>query len=667
MMAMVLANVHQHEPDKAVTYESLVRKSCADDPVFFANGFVWGDDPNETDRPWLRRKPIVLWAEQEQAILNIRRGITTKGFFPMRKGRKVLGTYIGCMEFLRGWLFLDESYLVVTRTMELLKGPSTASVFGKIKDILRQLPHWMHPPRWTESQAKGYSTQERIVKPLDTGGGVWVADGPVIQGIAATENASVGGRYAAMMVDEAPVIDAEHPGRVRQIVGRSVDTVNLVYLPGTPRGRTTLQAQLMNADADEFSEFDARPVYRMDLNWTKDPKKNKPLFTIPYRPQNYNTLREYYGTLFKCWQLEQAGETESADYRRLRGGCDYLDPERDAAELKRVFSPWYLKECLSRAMDDEDSRLIKTEVDGGEEDDEQYLFSPTALANQPVREPLEYGNFGDIQENHPFIRYNGETGKVHVWKRPATNDEDPRYYVITTDSSGGVGIDYSVAMVWDVTETPVEQVAMIRSDKVGPIELGRYVWALWKWYGKHSPPFVCPETNKEGLLTIATMIDMGVDPTCIYKHGQPRGGEVGKFGYLSAGKGEQRRAVIVGFQELFDNPAQPIVIHSERTKFELSRIPSDKEKNYQPETGHDDCVIAAALVRPALLRYNKQLFGRELFDPVGWKMAERKDHDVVRKAQAQIRKHEQQTNRNQRVPIYRTRERARRSNIAWAH
>jgi hypothetical protein len=653
MLKMVMAHIDPKTPSKEISYFDLVHKRCAEDPVFFTNGFCWGDDPSEGKFEF-RRKPIVLWPKQEEILLAIREGIVRGGIVVVRKGRKVLGTYLFGITGLHGWLYHDESFLIVTRHQDLLDGAGTATVFGKIKDMLRHLPKWMLPQRWSESQAKGYCTTAKLQKPKDLGGGIWVKGDAVIQGLAATENAPVGGRYMAMLVDEAGPIDDEHPGRVQEMVGRTLDTVRCVYLPSTPRKRTTYHSELMRADEDEFAAFEGRPIFRFDLNWTQDPKKNTPTFTIPYRPHIYNTLREFYGTLLKLHEIETHGDTETPDYKRLRSKCVDIDPETDAGEWERPFSTWYLKECLSRSKSDSDARLIRTEVDGLEEEDELYLFSPSALKAQPIREPLEYGDFLDISDNHPLLDYTNKIGRIQVWGQPATEHEDPRYYVITADASGGVGLDYSVAMVWDVTDFPIRQVALLRDDRVGPIRLGEYVWALWKWYGTHGKPYVCPESNKEGLLTIAKMIEMGIDLSCIYKHGRSSGrdGEIGEYGFYS--HGDSRIALLAAFQELFEQPDRKIVIHSERTRYELGNIPSDKDKRYKPETGHDDCVIGAALLRPALLGYNKQLFGREMFDVVGWKLAEREAYEVERRAERRIREMTDKRGRHKRIPIYRT-------------
>jgi len=475
-----------------------------------------------------------------------------------------------------------------------------------------------------------------------------------------------------MMVDEAPVIDHEHPGRVDEIVGRSVDTVNLVYLPGTPRGKQTFQARLMNSEEDEFSLYEARPIYKMDLNWTKDPKKNTPMFKIPYRPHTYNTMREYYGILLKCHDLEESGQTDTPEYFSYRSRCRDLDPDRERKEYNRPFSPWYLMECLSRSKSDKDAQLIKTEVDGVEADDEFMLFSSDNLDNQPICEPNEYGDFEDIQENHPLVVYTRQIGRLEIWKRPgetgpgdnpvpdidASGDPVPHYYMITTDSSCGIGGDYSVAMVWDVTSWPVEQVAVLRDNRVGAMELGEYVWALWRWYtcDKDYPPFVCPEQNKEGLLTISKMLELGIPPQWIRKHRDTGSTDPSHFGFSSAGG--TRISLFAAFQEIFESLDQKIIIHSSRTKHELSTIPSDVEKDkkkYEPESGHDDCVITTALIHPALLAYNKQLFGREFLDCVGWRLSERREMDLERKARATLLSYKQDMTRHKRVPIYRNR------------
>lgn len=65
------------------------------------------------------------------------------------------------------------------------------------------------------------------------------------------------------------------------------------------------------------------------------------------------------------------------------------------------------------------------------------------------------------------IRIIGDNRDFKIYKEP----EKDHQYVITVDVSEGVGRDYSVISVFDVTLTPFEQVAMMRSNIMSPLLL----------------------------------------------------------------------------------------------------------------------------------------------------------------------------------------------------
>lgn len=57
-----------------------------------------------------------------------------------------------------------------------------------------------------------------------------------------------------------------------------------------------------------------------------------------------------------------------------------------------------------------------------------------------------------------------------------------RSYVVSADTSRGTSNDYSVATVYDVTEFPIRDVAMFRSNKISTVEFPGEIINLAKWY-----------------------------------------------------------------------------------------------------------------------------------------------------------------------------------------
>lgn len=76
-------------------------------------------------------------------------------------------------------------------------------------------------------------------------------------------------------------------------------------------------------------------------------------------------------------------------------------------------------------------------------------------------------------------------GKLKIFERPVVSDhhqDEDHIYVVTVDCSEGVGADYSVISVIDVTNYPFKQVAVFRDNLVSPLHLPDIITALAKEY-----------------------------------------------------------------------------------------------------------------------------------------------------------------------------------------
>jgi hypothetical protein len=71
-------------------------------------------------------------------------------------------------------------------------------------------------------------------------------------------------------------------------------------------------------------------------------------------------------------------------------------------------------------------------------------------------------------------------------------------YCLTVDVSEGVGRDYSVVSVIDVTSTPYKQVAMMRSNIMAPLLLADLINRVGKEY---NDAYVLIESNTYGKQT----------------------------------------------------------------------------------------------------------------------------------------------------------------------
>lgn len=74
---------------------------------------------------------------------------------------------------------------------------------------------------------------------------------------------------------------------------------------------------------------------------------------------------------------------------------------------------------------------------------------------------------------------------LRIWNKPVVSDNHPgedHVYIMTVDCSEGVGADYTVANVFDVTQYPFKQVAQYRNNLISPLHLPDILVSVAKMY-----------------------------------------------------------------------------------------------------------------------------------------------------------------------------------------
>jgi hypothetical protein len=661
MMSYLLEMIDPTLPGpKDVTYEGLVRRRCALDPVFFFNGFVYGNDPRLPQESQVT--PFILWEQQAYELRRFDECIDKGWDYKLAKSRNEGATYVLFGDIGRRWLFLDESALITTLKADKLDG-SVDTVFGKLKDICRRLPTWMLPPKWSWDRSYGYCTTACWSKPVAypseiPGKTVWKKGGTELKGQALSENAAVSGRYMTCFFDEFAIYPSDMAQGVWQ---HSADSARCRAACSSPREEEHYFESL-GADDDEIGVMLDRPVVKGFINWRHDPRKNQGKRTIPYRPVDYASEKQKYSILLRMWDLEEAGQQDTAVYLAQRRKCRDLDPKRDAVELAREFSRWLLSELVSRYGSDDDHRYVLNDLYGETERGAGRLFSDAWLKQMPIRDPDVRGDFDDLLDGEPELaEWREGGGSVAVW---APRDEQGKvlerangraviaqeghWYVLTADTGGGVKGDYSVVHAWDVTDWPIEQRAMFRSNEAGPAATAHYLWALARMLGPNV--FVCPERNNQGETMLQVLIHTLRFPVRnVYtKNGEtPKDmTEVTKFGWYSQGSG--RATIIEQFREEFESEAMPIVIHSEVLRRELESVPLPKvrgdggpERIEMPAGKHDDCLMAAGLLVPGVTGLYYREFGKWVFSVLGPTVRRRAEMDKEARVRSVARRRDE--------------------------
>lgn len=139
-------------------------------------------------------------------------------------------------------------------------------------------------------------------------------------------------------------------------------------------------------------------------------------------------------------------------------------------------NPYRDKKWYEEQMSNMSERQFKQEFECEFQGSSDTLLSPGTLQRLTHQEPLR--NVGD---NRDF--------KVYAMPEHGHN------YVLTVDVSEGVGKDYSVISVVDVTEAPYQQVAMMRSNVISPLLLADLVDRTGRSYNE---AYVVVESNTYG-------------------------------------------------------------------------------------------------------------------------------------------------------------------------
>lgn len=216
-------------------------------PVDWINDWVWTYDPRNR-KPIPKRLPLIMWGRQEELIEWLRDRYEEGENGLLKKGRDVGASWLCCAFSV--WLWLFEADVAVTfgsRKQELVdKKGDPKSLFEKIRDIINNLPLWMLPRGYEESEHDNFL---RIINP---------ANGATITGEAGDQMGR-GGRSSIYFLDEFAFVP-----RAERVDAAVNDNANTVIYLSTSNGVGTLFHQ---------KEVEGHtPMFR--FFWRDDPRKS---------------------------------------------------------------------------------------------------------------------------------------------------------------------------------------------------------------------------------------------------------------------------------------------------------------------------------------------------------------------------------------------------------
>ena len=164
----------------------------------------------------------------------------------------------------------------------------------------------------------------------------------------------------------------------------------------------------------------------------------------------------------------------------------YNDAVEGRNEFKYIRVPW------NKVPGRDEEWKQKTIANIGEESflqeyDIQFIGSAGTLIDPAVLRSLSYTS-----------PCNNSTKEMKIYKAP----ERGHLYVMTVDTSEGLGLDYSVAMMFDVTKIPYEQVALYRSNTIDPLLLPE---VLQKFSHTYLDASILCELNSVGTLVTSIL------------------------------------------------------------------------------------------------------------------------------------------------------------------
>lgn len=184
-------------------------------------------------------------------------------------------------------------------------------------------------------------------------------------------------------------------------------------------------------------------------------------------------------------------------------------------------------------------------------------------------------------------------GKLDIWEYPKPGNK----YVISVDSSEGVGQDYSVATVIDVTEKPYKLVAKYRDNRTSLLDLPNIVYSIAR---KYNFAYILVEVNSIGMQVANTLwYQLGYE-NMFYTHVEP--GRLGQRAILGWGKNRKlgvrttdpvKRTGCANLKDIIEN--QQLIIKDFHVKMELSNFVRVRDTFAAKEGETDDIVMTLVL------------------------------------------------------------------------
>ena len=167
--------------------------------------------------------------------------------------------------------------------------------------------------------------------------------------------------------------------------------------------------------------------------------------------------------------------------------------------------------------------------------------------------------------------------------------EEEHTYMVTVDTSHGKGLDFSVSSVFDISQYPVKQVAVFRSNETTPAVYPRIILNLAKQYNS---AYVLVESNDVGYSVVDDLNYVYEYENLINEDTRDTGRSKYVLGVRTTSRTKRIGCSVL--KDLLEN--QKLIIQDQTTLFELANFVS-QGISYRAERGeHDDCVMTLVMM-----------------------------------------------------------------------
>lgn len=230
--------------DKAhsdLAFRAAELEKCKKDVVYWVNNWVWTFDPRRTPSTL----PFDLFAKQEEYLQWLGDRVIHKESGVVEKSRDAGLTWLCGAWAIHRWLFYPgQKFTFASRKESLVdRIGDPDSIFEKFRFLLKGLPKWMLPKRYSTGFLKFINSE----------------NGSVIGGESG-DNIGRGGRSGVVFLDEFAFV--ERAQRVDAAVSENSDVIIYISTPNGP--------------GNAFAKKRFSGVYQIfRIHWTDDPRKGK--------------------------------------------------------------------------------------------------------------------------------------------------------------------------------------------------------------------------------------------------------------------------------------------------------------------------------------------------------------------------------------------------------